>query len=343
MKKCIAVVLCVLMLIPFAAMSAGAVSLSEGTSKLDRQFKNGVYSSKYDYVSFSPVKGENDTQKYPLLVWLHGLKSGSFPRAQLQFYEFSNWASDEYQARFRNAGGCFLLAPRVADAAVNSWDGTMCSDLKAIIDSYIEKNEDNIDTSRIYIAGYSTGGSMVWKMITKYPSFFAAAMPLAAITQPNASGLDKLDNVSLWIFTSDNDPYMINETSDVMPNFEYLAARSKRPESLRLTSFAHARYADGSQKYEDGVLADDAEHYIWEACTYDMFMKDGKTPYVFATTIGADGEKIVLDTPGVGVIDWLSQQSNERSEQSSVGFFAKIRLLFERFRALFRELFSWLR
>ena len=340
MKKILAVLLCAFMLLPFAAMSAGAVSLSDGTSLLDRQFKNGVYSSKYDYISFSPVKGENDTQKYPLLVWLHGMKSGSFPRAQLQWYEFSNWASDEYQSRFKNAGGCFLLAPRAADAALNSWDATMCSDLKAIIDSYVEKNKKNIDTSRIYIAGYSTGGSMVWSMVTAYPKFFAAAVPLAAITQPSLSGLNKLDNVSLWIFTSDNDPYIINETSDVMPNFEYIAGITKRPEGLRLTSFSEARYADNTKKLENGVLADDAEHYIWEAFTYDMFMKDGETPYVYATTINSYGEKIELNTPGIGVIDWLSEQTNEKSKEPSIGFFAKIKLFFSRIIAMIKELFS---
>lgn len=343
MKKIIALILCVLTLLPFVLTSAGAIGLSEGKAKLDRQFKNGVYSNDYDYVYFSPVKEEDDTQKYPLLVWLHGMNSGTFARAQLQWYEFSNWASDEYQARFVNAGGCFLLAPRAAGSSLNSWDGTMRSDLKKIIDSFIEKNKDHIDTSRIYIAGYSTGGSMVWEMVTAYPKFFAAALPLAAITQPTITGLNKLTDVSLWIFTSDNDPYIINETSDVMPNFEYLAEISNRPDGLRLTHFSDARFADNTKKYEDGKLADDAEHYIWEAVTYDMFMDDGVTPYVFATTIDSEGNEIEMTTPGIGVIDWLSRQTNEQSDGEKIGFFAKIRLFFDRLGKFFRELFSGIR
>lgn len=346
MKKIMAFILCVLMLLPFGLMSAGAVSLSEGKAKLDRQFKNGTYSSSYDYIYYSPVKTEeNDTTKYPLLIWLHGMNSGTFARAQLQWYEFSNWASDEYQARFANAGGCFLLAPRAAGSSLNSWDGTMRSDLKKIIDSFIEKNADHIDTSRIYIAGYSTGGSMVWEMVTAYPAFFAAALPLAAITQPTTAGLNKLTDVSLWIFTSDNDPYIINETSDVMPNFEYLAQISNRSDCLRLTHFSDARFADNTKKTEsNGSLANDAEHYIWEAVTYDMFMDDGVTPYVFATTIDSTGSEIELNTPGIGVIDWLSRQTNKKNENSEkLGFFAKIKLFFERLGKIFRELFSGIR
>lgn len=344
MKKTVAILLCVLMLLPLALMTAGAVSLSDGKSKLDSQFKNGIYNNDYDYIYYSPVKDTEDTQKYPLLVWLHGMNSGTFRRAQLQWYEFSNWSSEEYQARFVDAGGCFLLAPRAAGSSLNSWDGTMCSDLKKIIDSFIAKYPDSIDTSRIYISGYSTGGSMVWEMVTAYPKFFAAAMPLAAITQPNITGLNKLTDVSLWIFTSDNDPYIINETSDVMPNFEYLTQVSNRPESLRLTHFSEARFADNTKKYEDGKLADDAEHYIWEAVTYDMFMDDGVTPYVFATTIDHEGNEIDMTTPGIGVIDWLSRQTNEKENAGmKLGFFERVKLFFERLGKFFRELFSGLR
>ncbi len=266
----------------------GAISITSSRTKLDKQFKNGVCGD-YDYVHFSPVKGEDDNTKYPLFIWLHGLNSGTFARAQLQWYGFSNWASDEYQARFGDVGGCFLLAPRAATSNLNTWESTKCRDLKKIIDTYINENEKNIDKSRIYIAGYSTGGSMVWDMITAYPDFFAAALPLAAITKPDIAGLNKLTDVSLWIFTSDNDPYLINETSDVLPDFEYLAGMSKRPNGLRFTSFSDVYLADGTKKTEDdGKISDKAEHYLWESVTYDMFMEDGVTPYINATTIDSE-------------------------------------------------------
>ena len=108
MKKYLSLFLaCVLLLLPMGVI-ASALPLSDGTAALNRQFLNGKYGS-YDYVYFSPVKGEDDAVKYPLTVWLHGRNSGGYARAQLERYEFSNWASDEYQARFENAGGCFLL------------------------------------------------------------------------------------------------------------------------------------------------------------------------------------------------------------------------------------------
>lgn len=347
MKKILSVFLCAVMLISLLAPVCFAIPLSSGTTLLNKQFKNGEQPGGYDYVYYSPVKGENDSTAYPLLVWLHGKNSGKNKRDQLKYYEFSNWASDEYQALFNNAGGCHLLCVRESKSNENSWDATMCAGLRSTIDYYISLNEKNIDTSRIYIAGYSTGGSMVWEMATKYPDYFAAAMPLAAITQPTVSKLRKLTDMSLWIFTSDIDPYIINETGDVMPNFEYLAAMRTDKDSLRLTSFTEAFYADGTKKTEGGKVADDAEHYIWESVTYDMFMADGVTPYKCATTINADKEKITINSHSESIINWLSLQSREKTENAEsaapLDFWQRIAALFNRLFGFIREMFSGLK
>ena len=346
MKKILLTAAAAVLLLLLLAIPAWAIPLDSGNAALNAQFQNGVTENGYDYVAFSPVKGEADKTKYPILVWLHGRQSGAYPRAQLQRYEFSNWASDEYQARFRNAGGCFLFAPRESRSGNNDWDDSYCPTLKLTIDRFIEANAAHIDTNRIYIAGYSTGGTMTWDMLVKYPDFFAAGMPLAAIYQPNTTAqLNKLKNVSLWIFTSDHDPYLINETADVRPTFDYLAGISGNKAGLRMTSFSEAFFADGTKKteYKDGrtVASDDAEHYIWEAVTYDMFMADGSTPYVCAATIGADGNALRLDLPGDGVISWLSLQSkSNETEDTALSVFQRITLFFRRFFAVLREFFG---
>lgn len=341
MKKLFALLLALTLFALPLTITSLAAPLSDGTAALNRQFQNGKYGS-YDYVCFSPVKGEDDAVKYPLMVWLHGRNSGGYARAQLERYEFSNWASDEYQARFENAGGCFLLCPRAAVGSKNEWDNSNRADLKAIIDDYIARNADHIDVTRVYIAGYSTGGSMVWNMLTAYPGFFAAGLPLAAITQPALSGLQKLKDTSVWIFTSDNDPYIINETGDVRPNFDYLCGVSNRPEGLRMTSFTEAFYADGTKKMEGSKVADDAEHYIWESATYDMFMADGTTPYKCATTINAKGETITF-TPGQALITWLSQQTNLKAGSAATTLLQRLTLFFNRIAQFIREMFSFLR
>ena len=337
MKRTLAFLLTALMLLPVFSTAGSALPLSAGTQALNARFENGEIADGYDYVAFSPVKGETVAVKYPILIWLHGRQSGTYPRAQLQRYEFSNWASDEYQARFGEAGGCFLFCPRESRSGNNDWDSGQCATLKYTIDEYLRMNAAHIDTDRVYIAGYSTGGTMVWDMLVKYPDFFAAGLPLAAIFQPTSvSQLDKLKNVSLWIFTSDRDPYIINETADVRPTFDYLAGIAADKTGLRMTSFSEAFFADGSKKteYENGVarVADDAEHYIWEAATYDMFMADGVTPYVCATTVDAEGRTLRLTTPGDGVISWLAGRVRKTADGgSAISFLQRLTLLFRRF------------
>ena len=340
MKKTISIILALVMLALPLTAGVYAVPLSEGNAALNRTFQNGA-SGEYDYVFFSPVKGEDDSVKYPLMVWLHGRNSGGYPRSQLERYEFSNWASDEYQARFENAGGCFLLCPRAAVGSKNEWDNSNRAALKNIIDEFIAQNADHIDASRVYIAGYSTGGSMVWNMLTAYPGFFAAGLPLAAISQPTAAGLAKLQDTSVWVFTSDIDPYIINETDDVRPNFDYLCGVTNRPDGLRMTSFTEAFFADGTKKMDGGKLADDAEHYIWESVTYDMFMADGTTPYRCATTIDAQGEEITF-TPGQALITWLSQQTNEKAQGTAFNLLKRLSLFFQRLIKLIREMYSFI-
>lgn len=341
MKKAFSIILCALILLPILSVFAFAIPLSSGTTKLNSQFRNGRLEGKLDYVYFSPVKGDDDTAKYPVLVWLHGKNSGKYKRAQLANYEFSNWASDEYQSRFESTGGCYLLAVRASTASDNSWSTDMTGDLYATIQYFISLNDKNIDTNRIYIAGYSTGGTMVWDMIGAYPDYFAAAFPLAAIYQPSRNTLSKAVSVSVWMFCCDKDYYQLSETEDVMPNYNYLKEAKSDLSTLRITSFTEACYADGSKKMNGTNVAAEAEHYLWESFTYDMRMEDGITQYKYSTTKDGYGHTISFED-GTGIITWLDNQSRENNTGSvgKVSFLTRLSTFFRSVISFFRNLFK---
>lgn len=327
MKKFLSVIMCILMLIPLCGMCIGvsAETVSVDTATLDSRFLDGQCPGELDYVYYEPESKEN--VKYPLMIWLHGAKSGDKPRAQLEWYRFSHWASPEYQARFENAGGAFLLAPRSSKDITNNWYESGCGSLKATIDYFISQHKDKIDTSRIYISGYSTGGSMVWHMVTKYPDFFAAAMPIASLYNPSTTEMNRLGNTSIWIFCCDKDFYTSAATEVAEENFKYLSSVTNRPEGVRITSFTEAIWPWGTKQN-----AHDKEHYIWGAVTNDMIM-DSDEPYYYATTKDASGETITIEK-GKGVISWLSAQTNESNEE------LKSLSLFEKLLAFFRDLFQ---
>ena len=95
-KKLTAIILSFVMIFGVTALSASAVSLNEGLEALQSQFQKGVgpetegYSIDYRY--FSPV-GENDTQKYPLVIWLHGMGDGAYEGKQIEEHEIAKWTS----------------------------------------------------------------------------------------------------------------------------------------------------------------------------------------------------------------------------------------------------------
>lgn len=336
LKKIIAVILVVICVASCFALSATAVSISQSRKELIDSFSSGIAPNGYDYLAFSPKKGEEDSGKYPLMVWIHGMKSGQTPGSQLQWYGFSNWASDEFQARFVQ-GGCYLLAPRACNAT-NNWDSAFSSTLKSIIDEYINLNKENIDTSRIYIGGYSTGATMVWAMLSRYPGFFAAGLPLASITQPATLELERLKNTSVWIVCCDIDYYPGGRTTAARETFNYLNSITNRKSGLRITNMTEAVLCNGSKKTEvkngEVVVASDAEHYVWEAVTWDMHMSDLVTPYAYSTTVDGNGEVISFEDPEQGVISWLCLQTNEKIAENSQGN------VFARLVAFIRKLLS---
>jgi len=69
--------------------------------------------------------------------------------------------------------------------------------LKSLIEKY------PIDTNRIYITGLSMGGFGVWDAISRYPNFFAAAIPICGGGDENNAS--KIVNTPIWAFHGDND------------------------------------------------------------------------------------------------------------------------------------------
>ncbi len=316
MKKFISVLLCAVLLVSCLVFPASAIKLQRGKTRLKEQFKDGVAPNGMDYVYFVP-ENVKESVKYPLVVWLHGQSSGKEPRAQIENYRFCNWASDEYQARFADTGGAYLFLPR-SNASDNTWTASGTKDLKSSIDHFISLYSDRIDTNRIYIAGYSAGGSMVYYMLSNYPGFFAAAIPICSIYMPTSGDLDPLSDVSVWLFCCDQDYYPTARTSAAKLTYNYLANRTNRPRSVRMTNVSQAIWANGTVSG-----GDKAQHYIWGTVTNDMHMNDGST-FMYSTTKDAAGRTITFPTENDGVISWLCQQKKPENQKEVKSTWQKI-------------------
>ena len=297
-----------------------AFSCSAADNSLIEKFKSGQ-GGGLDYMYFAP---ESDGC-YPLVIWLHGIASGSYNGEQVEAYDFYNWASDEYQSRFANAGHAYLLCP----LAAGTWDTTSVETLKKCIDSFIARFDGKIDTSRIYITGFSLGASMVIREAAAYPSFFAACVPISSIVRSTDS-LNSLKNMAVWFFANEKDTYITANSAAVAASFETLKNITTDKSKIRFTSVSKSVTPDGSDV--------SVQHYMWRIFTNDMFMADN-SQYKYSNTEDGFGNTVTFTYPD-GIISWLSQQTNSVAETEKTGLIAKILAFFERIRLFFVNLFS---
>lgn len=302
MKKITAFVLA--LVIALGCMSGvSALSLNDEYSALaaEFQFGEGPVVGKYsvDYRYFSPV-GEGDTTKYPLVVWLHGMGDGAEDGKQVSKSQIAYWSSEEFQARFDPAGGAFILAARSREENGKYWDNDLIEPLRAAIDDFIEKNKDNVDTTRIYIGGYSMGGKMTLKMSVAYPEMFAAAFPICPAWSVPEEYVSCLADLPLWLTSSSRDP-LVNYHMAVLPVWNRIMAASNVAEDCRFSTLTKVCYANGDKT--------SSSHHAWFSVNYDMFsIENGDYPNM--STVNGLGEEVILTYPD-GMISWLSQHTSD--------------------------------
>jgi len=296
MKRFISLFLAVVMVLG-VCVSAGAVDLRPQIDDLRKQFVAGEgpvagdYSVEYMY--FSPVK-ENDTKKYPLVIWFHGMGDGSHNGKQIDKNYVAFWTSEEFQSRFGDVDGAFILAPRSREEYLNFWGTSMVLPARAAIDDFIKKHGDNIDLSRIYVGGYSMGGKMTYNMAVAYPDMFAAIFPICPAVSPSASQFELIKDIPVWLTSGKPDP-LVNYSSSVAPGWERLCSSSAVASDCRFTTLDKVCYADG-EPCQSG-------HHAWYAINNDMFSyDDGDYPY--ASTVDGKGNTVKLESPN-GMISWL--------------------------------------
>ena len=159
----------------------------------------GVYQSlksslPLQYRYFKPETQEN--KLYPLLIFLHGSRQrGTDNNSQLN-EEALFWVSDQVQDKHPS----FVILPQCPPTKkwVNTKDISYPFNnynqdeipeseiLKTLLELTIKfTSQYPIDLNRIYISGFSMGGSGTWDLLTRHPEIFAAAIIVAGASDPN--------------------------------------------------------------------------------------------------------------------------------------------------------------
>ncbi|SUX48347.1 carboxylesterase family protein [Chryseobacterium indoltheticum] len=124
------------------------------------------------------------------------------------------WLRDEIYEKFP----CYVVAPQFNKRSTNyeiDKDGIQVSKpsdevfalLKLI--KALKKGYPNIDKNRIYLIGYSMGGSTAQNIMNLSPDTFAAIVSVASV--PDFSNLTKIKEKNIWLIHGKNDnenPYI---------------------------------------------------------------------------------------------------------------------------------------
>lgn len=202
--RCALVVLCLLCI---TLARAGEVA----------EFRANVYTGKsgdalpYRFLSPAGIEAAKPSQKYPLVVFLHGAgECGTDNQRQI-----TNGVQRFAEADFRAEYPCFVLVPQCPNGkrwVETDWDSPVSHQqpqtpsyamglLLELLPGIIKENA--IDTTRIYVIGLSMGGYGTWDLLARRPELFAAGIPICG--GADSATAPKIVHIPLWVWHGSKD------------------------------------------------------------------------------------------------------------------------------------------
>lgn len=170
-----------------------------------------ITSSNIAYLEYLPQDYHNNSDDYPVVISLHGIKERGTTSNDPALLKSSVWkVANVGLPKYVKYGAHYpfiLISPQLKES-FGTWPASY---VMSVVEHV--KRTLRVDARRIYITGLSLGGFGVWTTIAAYPGAFAAALPIC----PGGNALSKAcaiaaENVAVWGFHGDKDyvaSYMI--------------------------------------------------------------------------------------------------------------------------------------
>jgi predicted esterase len=168
----------------------------EGNLQFNLTFNHGLNQNPrdvhYQYLRYLPKTYETDTlKKWPLIIYLHGGSDRGNDLNKL-------YASGIPDQIFRGREFPFIIiSPQCPEHIRWSTDNWFENFFEEVVARY------RIDTNRVYLTGFSLGGSGTWYLAAKYPDKFTAIAPISGFTSHMDfidNNIDKLSDIPIWAF-----------------------------------------------------------------------------------------------------------------------------------------------
>ncbi len=243
-----------LALLASTVVLAAAIQSSQADDDWQKLYDKGTYKNpEGQTLPYRLMKPETvgPGQKYPLVLFLHGLgERGDDNAAQLV-----HGAADFATAENRRKYPCFVVAPQchpddtwVPEASlfsVRPMNEQPTESLKLALELVDQLAADlPVDPQRIYITGLSMGGFGTWESIIRRPDFFAAALPVCGGGDPAYA--EAIKNLPIWAFHGDADNVVVPARTKTM-----IEAVQKAGGTPKMTIYPGVAHNSWAQTYAD--------------------------------------------------------------------------------------------
>jgi predicted peptidase len=199
-------------------------------------------SSGVGYLEYLPQGYSSNSNKYPVVISLHGIKEKGNTLSDVS--RVANVGLPKY-VKYGQQYPFILISPQLK-TSMGSWTG----DYVMQVVNYV-KTKLRIDPSRIYLTGLSLGGFGVWKTIAAYPDVFAAISPVCSGGNALSSACKiAAEDVPVWTFHGDKDAIVSYTVSTKMVNA--INACTPKPSPLaKITIYPGAGHIIWDKAYKE--------------------------------------------------------------------------------------------
>ncbi len=212
-----------------AAPALGGVS----TQSFERTVTRTV---KLNYAVFTPASYDSQPDKRcPVILFLHGAGERGDDLSKVTGQPIFSYAQKTRDFPF------IIIAPQCP--LMRQWKP---DDLIALLDEVESKYR--IDPDRVYLTGYSMGGTGTWALAMDYPQRFAAIAPLCGRAIPVLVG--NIYKTPVWVFHGEKDEVVPVEQSRQM--VEFLKGLDNK--EVKFTAYPDEGHAIWDRVYNDPSL-----------------------------------------------------------------------------------------
>jgi len=194
-----------------------AVITAASLSVVSAQQVGKVTSSGIGYLEYLPKGYSSNSNKYPLVISLHGIKekgtSSTDPKLVLASLPLVDNVGLPKYVLYGAQYPFILISPQLKSQYA-TWPPAYIIEVLNYVKKYLR-----VDERRVYLTGLSLGGLGVWKTAGDYPTVFAAIAPVCAAGNAisKASAIAAA-NVAVWGFHGGSDPIVSYTVTTSMVN-----------------------------------------------------------------------------------------------------------------------------